>query len=888
VTVADAFERATHAPFLAAALERHPALEAHLRDGDLEGALLLAQATGGEASLRRQLRVRRDALALAVGIGDLAGLLPLERVVAILSDFADFALDAAISEAIRQRVPDADPAGFVGVALGKHGSRELNYSSDIDPILLFDPATLPRRERDDAGEAAVRVARGVVDLLQTRDADGYVFRVDLRLRPASEATPLALPVDAAISHYESSALDWERAAFIRARSAAGDVALGARFLGAIQPFIWRWSIDFGAVEALRALSRRIRDHHAGAQKLGPGFDLKRGRGGIREVEFFVQIHQLIHGGREPSLRVPDTLGAIAALAAAGRIDPAAATTLADAYRLLRTIEHRLQMMEDRQTHMLPREPEALDAVARLHGLANGNALLALLQPHVEAVGLLYDGLDGPPSTSVARGADAVEDTLAAAGFADRAATAARIAGWRGGRVRALRSAPAIAAFEAVLPDLIAAFGAAPDPDAALGSFDRLVERLPSALNLFRLLEARPALLGIVVDVMAHAPTLAEALAAKPALLDRLLDATAFEPVGSVADLAAEMHGTGDLETRLDRVRHLVGEHRFALGTQIVRGVSDPMQVAGGYARVAEAAVVTVADAVTETFAAVHGRVPGSELLVLALGRLGGAALTHASDLDLIYLFTGDFAAESDGPKPLGATHYYNRLAQRLSSGLSAPTSAGPLYEVDTRLRPSGAQGPLVVSLDSFARYQREAAWTWEHMALTRARPVYGTGAARAAVASVIGEVLASPRDPPIVARDAIKMRADIAAHKPPLGALDVKLGAGGLVDLEFAVHVLQLTRGIGLDPDLALAIAQLSSEGLLEAGVGEAYTLLTRLLVTLRLVSPRMEAPPPATCAIVARACGARDWSDLLAQVDAARQCVVRAWARASNDSGAQ
>jgi [glutamine synthetase] adenylyltransferase / [glutamine synthetase]-adenylyl-L-tyrosine phosphorylase len=439
----------------------------------------------------------------------------------------------------------------------------------------------------------------------------------------------------------------------------------------------------------------------------------------------------------------------------------------------------------------------------------------------------------------------------------------------------------------VLPDLITAFGAAPDPDTALGSFDRLVERLPSALNLFRLLEARPALLGILVDVMAHAPTLSEALAAKPALLDRLLDATAFDPVGSVAELAAEMRGTSDLETRLDRVRHLVGEHRFALGTQIVRGVSDPMEVAGGYARVAEAAVVTVAGAVIEEFAATHGRVAGSELVVLALGRLGGSALTHASDLDLIYLFTGDFAAESDGAKPLGATHYYNRLAQRLSSGLSAPTSAGALYEIDTRLRPSGAQGPLVVSLDSFARYQREAAWTWEHMALTRARPIYGSDSARSAVAMVIGEVLSSARDPAIVVRDAAKMRADIAAHKPPLGALDVKLGKGGLVDLEFAVHVRQLTRGIAFDPDLAKAITALVGAELFEDGVGAAYTLLTRLLVTLRLVSPRMEVPPAPTCAIVARACGARDGADLLAQVDAARQCIARAWAKASSDSGA-
>lgn len=866
-------------------MARNPALAEMLRQGAFHQALAAAWALTGE-DVRQTLRRQRDALALVIAIGDLAGHLSLESVVTELSDFADHALDSAIADSIRQRVPNACAQGFFAIALGKHGSRELNYSSDIDPILLFDPETMPRRERDDAGEAAVRIARAVVDLLQTRDADGYVLRVDLRLRPASEATPLAIPVNAAISHYESSALAWERAAFIRGRAAAGDVAQGQQFLDTIQPFIWRRSLDFGAVEELRAMSRRIRAHHAGGQVFGPGYDLKRGRGGIREVEFFVQIHQLIHGGRDPELRVSDTLGGIQALAKAGWIDAQTAATLANGYRLYRTIEHRLQMVEDCQTHSLPIDPAALEAVAHLHGLADGAALLDLLGPHVSAIGAIYDGLDATPSHVMPLGGDALVKAIGSAGFVAPDRIAARLGDWRSGRVRAVRSEAAFKALEAVLPSLLDAFGRASDPEAALMAFDAMLGGLPTALNLFRLLEAQPALLNLLVALISHAPTLGDALGGNAALLDRLLDASAFDPVGDVTTLAAEMTQTGALEPRLDHVRRVVGEHRFALGAQIVEAADDPLNVAGGYARVAEAAVRVVADAVIEPFVAAHGRIANSELVILALGRLGGGLLTHASDLDLIYLFTGDYAAESDGPKPLGGSHYYNRLGQRLSSGLSAPTAAGSLYEIDTRLRPSGGDGPLVASIDSFARYQHENAWTWEHMALTRARVIYGSPDARAAADAVIASVLTQPRNRAALAQDVVTMRKEMADHKPPLGPLDVKLLPGGLVDLEFNVHFHQLASGTGLDPHLPSAIELLATANLCDRALGAAHDLLTRLIVTLRLVSPTMEMPAAATQAIVARACGAGDWDDLLARVADARQCVGMHWQAVVDETG--
>ncbi|AOH84574.1 glutamine-synthetase adenylyltransferase [Sphingomonas panacis] len=872
--ITDALGRArAHAPYLALSLQR----ETDLADSFAQGVLpSLGAVAVADLALPIATRLRRERrrLALIVAVADLAGAYDLTGVTHALSDFADRALDAAIRAAIAERTPDAEPRGFAAIALGKQGSRELNYSSDIDPILIFDPATLPCRPREDVGEAAVRIARRVVDLLQTRDGDGYVLRVDLRLRPSPEATPIALPVDAAISYYESLALPWERAAFIRARAAAGDIALGERFLGAIQPFIWRRALDFGTIGEIRGISRRIRDHHAQGQAFGPGYDLKRGRGGIREIEFFAQIHQLIHGGRDPALRAPATRDALAALADAGWVDRSEAAALVEAYTMLRTIEHRVQMVEDRQTHFLPSGP-ALESLAHLHGLGNGAALLDLLRPHVARVGVTYDALDPAEGDTMSFDAEHLATQLTAAGFADPTAAARAIGQWRAGTYPALRSEAARSALEAVLPGLIDALGRAPDPGVAIVRLDAMLSHLSSAINFFRLLEARPALARLLALILSHAATLADSLARRPELIDGLIDASALGPVGDVEALVAEMRGGSDYQARLDHVRRIVGEKRFALGTQIVAGVSDPLEVGAGYARVAEAAIDVLASATIAEFVAAHGVVPGSELVILAFGRLGGGVLTHASDLDLVYLFTGDYRAESDGAKPLGAVLYYNRLAQRVTSALSAATAFGPLYEIDTRLRPSGTQGPLSVSLDGFARYQRESAWTWEHMALTRARPVFGSAHARGEVTAVIDAVLRGDRPERDVAAEAADMRAEMAKHKPPSGPLDAKMLPGALVDLEFTVHILQLTRRTGFDTDLGCAIAALVGQGVAPAELIAAERFLTRLLITLRLVAPDAEIPPPPTQALIARALGMADWDAVVASFATTRQEVA-------------
>lgn len=872
-----------HSPFLARQWDRFPDIADLVERGNFDGAWAAAQQVAApEDGIARSLRRRRGAVALVTAAADLAGAWGLDRVTRTLSDFADQALEEALAAAMAERYPDAEKRGFVVLALGKHGSRELNYSSDIDPILLYDPRTLPHDEREDPADAAVRIGRRVSELLNARDGDGYVFRVDLRLRPSPEATPIALPVEAAIGYYESTALGWEQAAFIRARPAAGDIALGDYFMQAIRPFVWRRSLDFGAIDAITDISRRIRDHYSQGQAFGPGYDLKRGRGGIREVEFFAQVHQLIHGGRDPSLRSGNTREALRALAGAGVFEGDVAPKLDEAYVLFRTVEHRLQMVEDRQTHELPKSAEAMDNVARLHGLEDGGALLDLLRPHVQWVGSNYDRLTpAAPGESLSVDEDRLKAQLVELGFDDPETPLARIARWRSGTVRALRSGASRDALEELLPGLMRTLAAAPDPARALNRLDDLIGRLPSAINFFKLLAARPGLVELLAELLSHAPTLADALGRRAELLDGLIDTSAFDPppaVGILADQFARLEEGEDYQALLDRVRQRVNDRRFALGAQIIRG-GDPLEAGRGYSRVAEAAIEALSAATVAEFERAHGKVPGGEMVILALGRLGGGVLTHASDLDLVYLFTGSFETESDGGKPLGATQYFNRLGQRITNALSVQTAAGPLYEVDTRLRPSGAQGLLAVSLDSFARYQREEAWTWEHLALTRARPVFGSGAARAALGAILTETLERPRDFEELARQAVKMRGDIARHKPAAGDLDVKLVPGGLVDLEFLIHITQFRHNMAFDPDLRAALEQLVAAGHLPAELVGAHDLITRFLIVSRLVSPRSTEPPQATRPLVARACGVESWDALLESYAQARQRVADAWA---------
>jgi glutamate-ammonia-ligase adenylyltransferase len=451
----------------------------------------------------------------------------------------------------------------------------------------------------------------------------------------------------------------------------------------------------------------------------------------------------------------------------------------------------------------------------------------------------------------------------------------------------------VAAWDRLAPALLEAMAKSDDPPRAITRWERIIESVPSLITTFRLLDARPDLIRRLVAALTLAPVLSDELARKPERLDTLIDRGALDLPGDVAQIMARMQGAAvreDYEALLDAIRVITGEIRFALGIQLIEGLADPLAIARALSRTAEAALQLAAQATVEEFAAKHGRVPGSELLILGLGRLGGGALTHASDLDIVYLFTGDFAAQSDGPRPLGATVYYNRLASRVSAALSVPTAQGALYEVDTRLRPQGNQGPLAVSCAAFGKYQREAAWTWEHMALTRARVLYGSPPARAELEAVLAEVLLAPRDRAALREAVLGMRAEMAKHKPQAGPVDAKLARGGLVDIEFLVHYLQLRGetadgrplaeavGEALSPDLAKALGGLAAAGLVPADLAEPHALMSRMLVAGRLLAPDGREPPPSGARALARACGHDSYADLEAAFAAARLRVAGVW----------
>ncbi len=902
-----------NSPFLTHCVQRDPGFTlALLREGPDAAHARIATALASPepadgADLMRRLRVARARTALAVALADIAGVWPLARVTAALSGFADAAIGLAVDDQLRAiaaagaiDLADADaPArgsGLVVRAMGKLGGEELNYSSDVDLIVLFDPARVRTRDRDGLQKAFVRLVRGVVKLLEERTGDGYVLRTDLRLRPDPGATPLAISTDAAEFYYENMGQNWERAAMIKARPCAGDRAAGQAFLDAIRPYVWRRHLDFAAIQDIHSIKRQINAHRGGAEVAVAGHDIKVGRGGIREIEFFAQTLQLIFGGRDPSLRGRSTCATLDALVAAGRIDRESADDLIDAYGYLRGVEHRLQMTDDRQTQRLPAEPAALAALATFLGEPDAARFEARMLAVLRRVERRYAGLfeESPELGSgvgnlVFTGTDDDPDTLAtlkSLGFSDPPAVAAQIRAWHHGRYRAMRSPRARELMTELMPGLLHALGATPNPDAAFIHFDRFLSRLPAGVQILSLFHANLELLGLVAEIMGGAPRLAEQLSQRPHLLDSVLSAAfAAAPPGPdalAADLAAALRQARDFQDVLDVVRRWQHEREFQVGVQLLRGRIDVPEAGRALSDLAEATLGVLKPAVEAEFARAHGSPPGGWLAVVALGKLGGRETTFTSDLDLVLIYdVPDTDAPSDGEKPLPPSHYYNRLAQRLVNAITALTPEGRLYEVDMRLRPSGAKGPIAVSLEGFRRYNETDAWTWEHMALTRARVVAGDAALGARVAAAIGEALARPRDPERLVADVAAMRARIAKERRDASPWDVKNRRGGLIDVEFAVQYLQLRHGAThpaiLAPGTRDALDRVATAGLLAAAdaaaLRTAFELATTVQGVLRLAVEGIFDPagaPPALLARLARAAGALDFAALEATLEAA------------------
>jgi [glutamine synthetase] adenylyltransferase / [glutamine synthetase]-adenylyl-L-tyrosine phosphorylase len=875
-----------NSPFLARLILRERAMLAVPPDDAVAAARALALSAAevqDESEAMARLRRAKRQAALAIALADIAGAWDLDRVTRELTLFADAGVKGALRFLLAKAAGSGDGAaleaetGLVVLAMGKYGAFELNYSSDIDLVVFYDAERFPFRKRDDARGAAVDIVKGLVKLLSETTVDGYVFRTDLRLRPDAGATQVAISTDAAEAYYEAMGQNWERAAMIKARACAGDPDTGARFLEAIEPFVWRRNLDFAAIEDIHSIKRQIHAHEGHARIAIAGHNIKLGRGGIREIEFFAQTQQLILGGRNPNLRKPATMQALDALRDRGLVSVEATAELKDAYRYLRKLEHRLQMIEDQQTHTLPKSPDELAHVACFMGYADFESFGLELTHHLETVqdhyvrlfereaplagaggNLVFTGVEDDPETL---------STLRRMGFGDAHHVANAIRGWHHGRIRATRSARARELLTKLVPGLLAALAASADPGAAFMQFDRFVSNLPAGVQLFSLFLARPELLKLVAGIAGSAPRLAAHLAQTPATLDALLDADFLDRLpwrdALAATLGEQLARAPDYEAKLDAARRFAKEQIFRVGVQIIEGRASAAAAGPAFANVAECVVAGLLDAVEREMTS---RVEEGRFAVIAMGKLGGREMTAESDLDLIFVY--------DAPDLSSAVLHYARLAQRLISALTVLTGAGGLYEVDMRLRPTGNKGPVAVSLESFRRYHQSEAWTWERLALTRARAVAGdAGLCREVEDAIRAALIAKGSDAKLTA-DAREMREKLAAQFPGRNHWDLKFAPGGLVDIEFVAQTLELRRGV-FDTNTIAALEKLGGLGT----VIEAASFQHALMQVLRIAVDGTLEPEHATPglkALLARTGGAVDFAELEARL-AAHQAQARA-----------
>ena len=815
---------AAGSPFLSGLVRRYPdfAIEALTTPPDQLMATICerlardAASAASQSELMRHLRVARNNAALLIALTDIAGQWSCEQVTRALTQFADVAvaqaLDWLLEEAVEagKLTPEKNQKtsdGYTVLAMGKHGAGELNYSSDIDLIVLYDPEKVPLERPDNAAQFYVRITRALATVLQDRTEDGYVFRVDLRLRPDPRATQIAIAIGAAENYYASMGQNWERAAMIKARAVAGDLQLGQDFLKQLTPFVWRKYLDFAAIADVQSLKRQMHAHKGHGSVVVLGHNIKLGRGGIREIEFFVQTQQLIAGGKNPDLRGNRTQAMLEKLVHAGWIEQVACDELNEAYVFLRTIEHRLQMVADEQTQTLPATEEAFAGFARFCGYDEPAELADKLTDTLNKVQGHYAGLfeDAPElgsdtgSLVFTGGGDDPETlaTLTKMGFQQVSEMSAIVQSWHFGRYPAMRSATARELLTELTPALLTVLSHTGQPDRALIAFDRFMAGLPTGVQLFSMFKANPVLLELLATVLGSAPRLADALSRRPRLFEAVLDPAFFGPMPDETELtdafASLLDGESSYEEALDNARIAAQEMALRIGMRIVSETVSAEEAGLAY--------TNLADAVTDHFLKVssadlslrHGHVAGEAVVVVAMGKMGGREMTSASDLDLIILYDfADGADASDGAKPLSPSQYFARLTRRLITALTSQTEAGTLYEVDMRLRPSGSKGPVASNIIAFEEYQENQAWTWEKMALTRARIVAGDEVLKARAEDVIRRALCAKRDRKQTLADVRDMRTRMLQGANNDDHWDFKHVRGGLIEIEFVAQALQL------------------------------------------------------------------------------------------------
>jgi glutamate-ammonia-ligase adenylyltransferase len=853
-------------------------LAALLKEADVE----IARGTD-EAQVMKRLRLMKQEAALLIAFCDIGNVWPIMRAASALTAVADTAVKSAVdfllADAVRagrfaisNKTNPGEGSGYIVLAMGKMGAGELNYSSDIDLIVLFDPDAGALRDTIEPGPFFVRLTQRLVKLLQERTGEGYVFRTDLRLRPDPASTAIAISTNAALSYYESSGQNWERAAMIKARACAGDIAAGEKIIAALSPFVWRKYLDFAAVADVRAMKQQIHAYRGHGEVAVEGHNIKLGRGGIREIEFFAQTQQLIAGGRNSALRGCETLATLDRLTVDGWIDKGACADMRAAYLFLRKVEHRLQMVNDDQTQTLPNDPAAMTRFARFLGYQGRDDFAADLLGHLGKVQRHYAELfetgaaaDDLPLTFPKDNDDKrTLDRLVEMGFRAPLETSARVRHWLSGEYRSLRSEASRGQLRELLPLLLERFALTNNPDGVLVPFDHFLANLHNATRLLSLLRQIPGLIDLIAVIIGTAPRLADILARYPQVIDGLIEPAFFGVLPDEAELSRRLQAALAQarydEDLLERIRVFGLEHMFLIGVRILTGTVTAAQAGETFARLADVVIRAVHRAVADNFALTYGRLPGQESAVLALGKLGGNEMTASSDLDLMLIYDFDEAGpESDGRRPLHGAQYFARLTQRLINALTAQTNYGALYQVDMRLRPSGRSGPVATKLSSFASYQENDAWTWEHMALTRARVVSASAGFANKVEAVVKDTLQRARDVALIAGDVVEMRGAIAKEKGDKTRWDLKYAAGGLIDIEFIAQYLQLVHagkkpGI-LDTSTARILDKARTLGILAAEDADvlrpAVRLYQDLTQILRLCLPGAFEPKKASAGLL-------------------------------------
>ncbi|WP_135078675.1 bifunctional [glutamine synthetase] adenylyltransferase/[glutamine synthetase]-adenylyl-L-tyrosine phosphorylase [Terasakiella sp. SH-1] len=775
--------------------------------------------------MAKQLRITKRCAALTIALADITQHWTVFQVTEALTTLAEKSLDYAVGTLLREghnrgyfKLPDPENnpqkgSGFIVLGMGKLGGRELNYSSDVDIIVLFDTDVIETDDPWDLQANMVRITKNLVQMMDDRTSDGYVFRTDLRLRPDPGSTPLAISVLAAETYYESIGQNWERAAMIKARPVAGDIEAGYAFLDILRPYMWRKYMDFAAIQDIHAIKRQINAHKGGHTIALNGHNVKLGHGGIREIEFYAQTQQLIWGGRNPDVRIAPTCKALQALVHAEQVEQHICDELIESYQYLRTVEHRIQMTNDEQTHSIPEDDDAVEHLAIFLGYRDKAAFEKEFIPHLERVethyaqlfedsvepnshadetgNLVFTGGDTDPNTL---------DYLSSLGFNNAEFVDTTVRGWHHARYRATRSKRSREILTDLMPTLIHALSNTAEPDTAFRRFDEFLSELPAGVQLFSMFQVNPQLLDLVAEVMGEAPRLAEHLARHSGLLEYVLTPDFFTPLPDVPalkqDLNKVLDQARDFQDVLDLSRRWANDRKFQVGVQTLRQIISIKDSGIAQTNIAETILQEMLPRVQNELAVKHGIIEGGDMCIVGLGKAGSCDMTATSDLDLVFIYeVPEDVIGSNGERELGVAQYYARLSQRFINALTAPTGEGMLYEVDMRLRPSGNSGPIASSLDAFVRYHEESAWTWEHMALTRARVLCGSEALTNKVEQAIEKTLRTQRDHDRLLFDVADMRKRMDKEHHTDVVWEIKQYRGGIVDIDFMAQYLQLKFG---------------------------------------------------------------------------------------------